>query len=155
IRSSSRFMNGRRWRATCGGLVPGVTGWPAWSDRPARRQPCPARRQQCMIPAKRAASRAHEGREDRLRRGQFLSLLAGPALAPLAASRVVAEARGGCGIPLARDDGWPVAAASEDRLVDRDALCRMADRLAATANVHAVVVARGGRLVFERYLKGT
>jgi CubicO group peptidase (beta-lactamase class C family) len=30
----------------------------------------------------------------------------------------------------------------------------MADRLSSTANVHAVLVARGGKLVFERYFRG-
>jgi CubicO group peptidase (beta-lactamase class C family) len=54
-----------------------------------------------------------------------------------------------------RDDGWPVASFADDKLIDRDALCRMADRLAISSNVHAVLVARAGKLVFERYLKGT
>src|SRR5262245_66317447 len=31
----------------------------------------------------------------------------------------------------------------------------MTDRLAATANVHTVLVAPSGKLVFERYLKGS
>ena len=62
----------------------------------------------------------------------------------------------GCGVPAARDDGWPVASANDDKLIDRGALCRMADRLVASgANVHAVLVARGGKLVFERYFKGS
>jgi CubicO group peptidase (beta-lactamase class C family) len=91
-----------------------------------------------------------------MRRREFVSLLGAAALAPLAAARVSAEAPGRCGVPVARDDGWPVAAVSEDKLIDRDALCRMTDRLAASnVNVHAVLVARGGKLVFERYLKGT
>jgi CubicO group peptidase (beta-lactamase class C family) len=91
-----------------------------------------------------------------MRRRRFISLLGGAALAPLAASRVYAGPPEGCGVPLGRDDGWLVASANEDKLIDRDALCRMADRLAASgANVHAVLVAHGGKLVFERYLKGT
>jgi CubicO group peptidase (beta-lactamase class C family) len=61
----------------------------------------------------------------------------------------------GCGVPVVRDDGWPVTSANEDKLIDRGALCRMADRLvASSANVHAVLAARGGKLVFERYFSG-
>jgi CubicO group peptidase (beta-lactamase class C family) len=67
---------------------------------------------------------------------------------------VHADLPDGCGFPVARDDGWPVASVNEDKLVDRGALCKMADRLAAS-NVHAVLVARGGKLVFERYFRGS
>jgi CubicO group peptidase (beta-lactamase class C family) len=92
-----------------------------------------------------------------MRRRQFISLLARAALAPLTALPVYADPPDGCGVPVARDDGWPVASVNEDKLIDRAALCRMADRLAASsdANVHAVLVARGGKLVFERYFRGS
>jgi CubicO group peptidase (beta-lactamase class C family) len=91
-----------------------------------------------------------------MRRRQFISLLGGAALSPLTALPVHADMPDGCGIPFARDDGWPVASVNEDNLIDRAALCRMADRLASSAaNVHSVLVARGGKLVFERYFTGS
>ena len=92
-----------------------------------------------------------------MRRRQFVSLLGGVALVPFTALPVYPAPPDGCGVPAARDDGWPVASADEGKLIDHDALCSMADRLAASsdANIHAVLVAHRGRLVFERYFRGS
>jgi CubicO group peptidase (beta-lactamase class C family) len=90
-----------------------------------------------------------------MRRRQFIALFSGAALAPFTALPACADPPAGCALPAARGDGWPVASLDDDRLVDRAALCRMADRLASGANVHAVLVARGGKLVFERYFTGS
>lgn len=84
-----------------------------------------------------------------------MSLLGGAALAPIVARPVHAGASEVCGLPAARGDGWPVAA-PDDTFIDRGALCTMADRLAGEPDphIHAVLVARGGRLAFERYFPG-
>ena len=63
-------------------------------------------------------------------RRNFVRLLGGAALALFTLSPVFADPPDGCGVPVARDDGWPVASVNDDKLIDRDALCRMADRLA-------------------------
>ena len=90
-----------------------------------------------------------------MRRRRFLALSGGAALAPLTGLPVYAGPPDGCGLPVARGDSWPVASLDDDKLIDRAALCRMADRLSSTANVHAVLVARGGKLAFERYFTGS
>jgi CubicO group peptidase (beta-lactamase class C family) len=60
-----------------------------------------------------------------------------------------------CPTPTARDDGWTVATPEAVGL-DANVLCAMVDRLRnwPDANVHGVVVARSGELVFERYFTG-
>jgi len=90
-----------------------------------------------------------------MRRRQVASLLGGTALASLAGLPVFADPPDGCSAPSVRDDGWPVSASGDDKLIDRGALCRMADQLAASSNIHAVLVARSGKLAFERYFSGS
>jgi CubicO group peptidase (beta-lactamase class C family) len=59
-----------------------------------------------------------------------------------------------CGAPVASDDGWAIAS-PESVGIDSTRLCDIAARLKASgADVHAVVIARHGRLVFEQYFRG-
>lgn len=59
-----------------------------------------------------------------------------------------------CGTPVALDDGWAIET-PESVGLDGARLCGIEARLkAASANVHAVVVARRGKLVFEQYFSG-
>lgn len=58
-----------------------------------------------------------------------------------------------CGVPSALDDGWPVDT-PEALGFDRERLCGVTDRLQAADDVHSIVVARHGRLVFEQYFAG-
>jgi len=59
-----------------------------------------------------------------------------------------------CGSPASLNDGWPTAT-PESVSLDGSRLCGIAARLAATnANVHAVLIARHGKLVFEQYFAG-
>ncbi|MEW6645443.1 MAG: serine hydrolase [Pseudomonadota bacterium] len=75
---------------------------------------------------------------------------------PFTAWQVHAGAPDGCGLPAARNDGWPIASPGDDDHIDRGALCAMADRLAAAddPHIHAVLAARHGKLMFERYFSG-
>ena len=59
-----------------------------------------------------------------------------------------------CGTPTALDDGWTIAS-PESVGLDGARLCNIAARLKETeANVHAVVIVRHGKLVFEQYFSG-
>ncbi|MBC8057836.1 MAG: serine hydrolase [Rhizobiales bacterium] len=70
------------------------------------------------------------------------------ASSPLAAAPV-------CGAPSAEIDGAHIAA-KDDASVDIDALCAAVRRIATPeANLHGVVVERGGRLQLEAYFDGT
>jgi CubicO group peptidase (beta-lactamase class C family) len=59
-----------------------------------------------------------------------------------------------CGTPTALDDGWTIAS-PESTGLDSTRLCAIAARMKETdANVHAVVIVRHGKLVFEQYFSG-
>lgn len=60
-----------------------------------------------------------------------------------------------CGAPAALADGWAIASPAEVAL-DGETLCGLDGFLAqwSQANIHAVLIARHGRLVMERYFKG-
>jgi CubicO group peptidase (beta-lactamase class C family) len=58
-----------------------------------------------------------------------------------------------CGAPLPLQDGWRIDTPDATGF-DPSQLCRLADQLQDADDVHGVVVARHGRLIFERYLSG-
>jgi len=65
-----------------------------------------------------------------------------------------AQAQADCGLPGDAGDHWPLAAL-ESVSLDGATLCPVVNWLAGThANVHAVLVARQGKLVFEQYFSG-
>jgi CubicO group peptidase (beta-lactamase class C family) len=78
------------------------------------------------------------------------------ALALLAlCSTATAQETQNCGTPIANGDGWPIAR-PESVGLDSKQLCKL-DKFIAQwkdANIHAVVVARSGKLVMERYYTG-
>jgi hypothetical protein len=78
------------------------------------------------------------------------------AVVVLAVSATAALSQGNpsCGVPAALGDGWTIDSPDSVGL-DGARLCRVAARLKETeANMHAVVVVRHGRLVFEQYFPG-
>jgi CubicO group peptidase (beta-lactamase class C family) len=95
-------------------------------------------------------------------RGKKLRRLGFAAVFVLAASAAVAQTQQlatgqrnlTCGSPASIGDGWPTATAESIGL-DGERLCGIAARLKETeANVHAVIIARHGKLVFEQYFPG-
>jgi CubicO group peptidase (beta-lactamase class C family) len=66
-----------------------------------------------------------------------------------------ALAESDCGSPAERSDGWPTAAPEQEGM-NAAVLCALGPQFAAwtEANAHAVVVARHGKLVYERYFTG-
>jgi CubicO group peptidase (beta-lactamase class C family) len=87
-------------------------------------------------------------RLDQLQRLGFAAAFA------VAASGALAQTNPVCGTPAALDDGW-VAASPGSVGLDGALLCGIAARLKDTeANVHAVVIVRHGKLVFEQYFAG-
>jgi CubicO group peptidase (beta-lactamase class C family) len=84
-----------------------------------------------------------------------LSRLVAPLLgdAAVIAQEAHAQSPSFCGAPLILNDGWRID--TPDAVgFDRSRLCGLADRLQDVDNVHIVIVARHGRLVFERYFAG-
>jgi CubicO group peptidase (beta-lactamase class C family) len=67
----------------------------------------------------------------------------------------IALAQAPCGAPAVLDDGWRVTTAEAAGL-DPAILCALTERFTAfkQANVHSVLVARHGALVFEQYFAG-
>lgn len=67
------------------------------------------------------------------------------------ADDMTAEQKQTCGSPAALDDGWTIASPGSVGM-DGERPCGIAARLALrSSEVHSVVVARHGRLVFEQY----
>lgn len=58
-----------------------------------------------------------------------------------------------CGAPTGRDDGWALAVPVAVGL-DPARLCGIPARVTESTNIHAVLVVRHGKLVFEQYFAG-
>jgi CubicO group peptidase (beta-lactamase class C family) len=85
--------------------------------------------------------------------GAVLSLLASGALAQ-SNEMSMGQRNLACGSPATLDDGWVTATPGSVGL-DGTRLCGIADRLKfADFDVHAVVIVRHGKLVFEQYFAG-
>jgi CubicO group peptidase (beta-lactamase class C family) len=84
-----------------------------------------------------------------------LSLLVAPAVCThtLTAQEVKTPLSRACGAPSASDDGWQTDAPDAQGF-DGPRLCGLADRLQEEDDVHSIVIARHGRLIFEKYFAG-
>lgn len=86
--------------------------------------------------------------------GVALSLLVSSAWAQSNQMSQSGQTNPACGTPAALDDGWTIASPEAVGL-DRARLCGIAARLKEIeADVHAVVIVRHGKLVFEQYFSG-
>src|SRR5262245_14775158 len=107
----------------------------------------PSESQRC--PGFRFAPSGLQGaRMKRIAMAMMLTIIAVPAVAQQTSD--VAP----CGEPAVLDDGWLIDK-PENVGLDGTRLCGIAARLSATnANVHAVVVVRKGKLVYEHHASG-
>nr|WP_246754408.1 serine hydrolase domain-containing protein [Bradyrhizobium diazoefficiens] len=85
--------------------------------------------------------------------GVALLIASGLCSSPLTAQETKVQAPPECASPLDLHDGWSIDT-PEALGFDRPQLCGLVDRLREADDVHSVVVARHGRLVFERYFSG-
>ena len=80
--------------------------------------------------------------------------LAAVVLLAVSATQALSRTNPACGVPAGLGDGW-IIDSPESVGLDGAPLCRIAARVKETeANVHAVVIARHGKLVFEQYFPG-
>ena len=80
-----------------------------------------------------------------------LGLMVAPIL--WSATMVPAQASALCGAPVPLDDNWKIDTPDAAGF-DLSRLCGVAEMFQDADDVHSVVVARHGRLVFEHYLAG-
>jgi len=80
--------------------------------------------------------------------------MAALSMAPSLAMAQLAPVPTACGAPKDLSDSWRIET-PESVDLDGARLCGMADRLKATnANIHAVIIIRHGKLIFEQYFAG-